>query len=235
MKKKNRFINENTYISLQIIITIILVLSTVILKRNDSTAFYTIKEDYRVFFTTETIHESNFSYSHFINNITDDIQKKYDALVQTISYLYGKGKNDMYPSNVNLKKYTLEEKGTKPVEGILTSEFGIRTDPFNSKTKDFHTGIDIAAAKGTFIKASFDGIVESTGYSDVAGNYIRINSNENLQTFYCHTQFIFVKEGEKVLKNQIIATVGDTGMVTGPHLHFEVILDADRVNPIYAF
>ena len=96
-----------------------------------------------------------------------------------------------------------------------------------------HTGVDIAAAKGTFIKAAFGGEVTETGYSEISGNYIKIKNNDVQQTFYGHTQFVFVKKGEKVLQGQVIATVGDTGLDTGPHLHFEVLYKGNRVNPIY--
>ncbi|MEG0020352.1 MAG: M23 family metallopeptidase, partial [Oscillospiraceae bacterium] len=68
----------------------------------------------------------------------------------------------------------------------------------------------------------------------VAGNYIRIETNDTLQSFYGHSQFLFVKPGDKILKGQVIASVGQSGMATGPHLHFEVIYNGRRVNPIYA-
>ena len=82
-----------------------------------------------------------------------------------------------------------------------------------------------------FQKSAFDGIVSETGYTDIAGNYIKIQSENEIQTFYGHTQFIFVKQGDKILQGQIIATVGDTGLVTGPHLHFEVLYNGYRINP----
>ena len=110
LKKTNQFKNENSYIYVQIIITIIFVISSLILKNNDSTAFYTLKEDYQIFFTTETIYESNFSNNNFVKKITEDLKTKYTALTQTIAYLYGKGKSDIYPSNISFEKYTPEEK-----------------------------------------------------------------------------------------------------------------------------
>ena len=70
--------------------------------------------------------------------------------------------------------------------------------------------------------------------SDFTGNYIRISSENNITTLYAHNQFLFVKEGDSVLAGQIIATMGDTGYATGPHLHFEFIVDGIRYNPVYA-
>ena len=233
-KKKYRKNHENIYLYVQIIITVIIVLSAYLLKGNSSNAFYAVKDDYKLFFTTETVKESNFSYNSFIESISQDLKEKYQAFTQTVAYLYGKGKNDTYPSNISFEKYIPEEIGLKPVKGVITSGFGIRADPFNKKSKDMHTGVDIAAAKGTFIKAAFEGEIVETGYTDIAGNYIKIETNNELQTFYGHTQFVFVKQGDYVLKGQVIASVGDTGMVTGPHLHFEVLYNGNRVNPIYA-
>ncbi|MBE6878892.1 MAG: M23 family metallopeptidase [Ruminococcaceae bacterium] len=231
-KRKNKY-NNNLYLYVQILVTAIFVVASVMLKVKDGEAFYSVKEDYSQFFTTEITEYSNFSYKKYIEKITADIAEKYDIMMQTAAYIYGKGTNDTYPANISLQKYVPEEKGIMPLKGIITSEFGVRKNPFNKKQKDFHTGIDIAAEKGVFIKAAFDGKVIETGYTDVAGNYIKIKTDDEMQTFYGHTQFVLVQENENIIKGQIIATVGDTGMVTGPHLHFEVLYNDNRVNPKY--
>ena len=234
--KKNNHIKDtnNRYLFIQIIITAIFVVASLMLKNNNSNAFYQVKDDYKAFFTTETVYESNFTYNSFFENLTIDIKEKYEALTQTIAYLYGKGKSDIYPSNISFEKYIPDEKGIKPFNGYISSKFGIRNDPFDKSKKDFHTGLDIAAAKGTFIKASFSGTVIETGYNNISGNYIKIKCNDDTQTFYGHTQFIFVKNGDSITKGQVIATVGDSGLVTGPHLHLEIIYKGNRVNPVYA-
>ena len=230
---KNILFYENLYLYFQIVATAVMVLSCIILKVNNTDIFYKIKEDYKVFFATETVYESNFSYRTFLDKLSSETKEKYHEFIQTISYVYGKGANDTYPSNVSIVKYVPPEKGIMPVNGYITSRFGIRKNPFNSKKKDFHTGLDIANEKGTFIKAAFSGTVIETGYTDIAGNYIKIKSDNDIQTFYGHIQFIFVKSGEQVLKGQTVATVGDTGLVTGPHLHFEVLHNGTRINPVY--
>ena len=233
-KTKNKMKYENLYLYVQIIVTVIMLLSCIILKVRNNDIFYSLKEDYKVFFTTETVYESNFSYKKFIDILSEETKEKYYEFIQTISYIYGKGSNNTYPANISLEKFIPEEKGIMPLNGYITSKFGIRKNPFNKREKDFHTGIDIANEKGTFIKSAFNGVVFETGYTDIAGNYIKIQSENEIQTFYGHTQFIFVKEGERVLKGQIIATEGETGLVTGPHLHFEVLYKGMRVNPVYA-
>ena len=233
-KIKTEIIYDNLYLYMQMVITMVMILSCIILKVRDEDIFYALKEDYKAFFAVETVYESNFSYKNFINKISSDTKEKYNELLQTIAYAYGKGASDVYPSNISLIKYIPEEKGILPLNGYITSNFGIRKNPFNKKEKDFHTGLDIANEKGTFIKAAFNGVVTETGYTNVAGNYIKIKSDNDIQTFYGHTQFIFVKQNDIVLQGQTIATVGDTGLVTGPHLHFEVLYKGDRINPVYA-
>jgi len=225
--------NDNLYLYAQIVITAVMMMSCLILKVKNEDIFYQLKEDYKAFFSTETVYESNFSFKSYIAKITEETKEKYNEFMQTLAYVYGKGTNDAYPSNVSLKKFVPNKLGIMPLNGYITSNYGIRKNPFNSKEKDFHTGIDIANEKGTFIKSAFDGIVFETGYTDIAGNYIKIQSDDNIHTFYGHTQFVFVKQGDKILQGQVIATVGDTGLVTGPHLHFEVLHEGERVNPIY--
>ncbi len=231
-KKKSKYKN-NLYLYTQIVVTLIFIVVSLMLKTKGGNAFYAIKEDYSAFFTVEIPKESNFSYKNFVDNLIEDIKDKYEILTETISYLSAKGKNDTYPDNVSLKKFIPEEKGIYPFEGIITSGFGVRKDPFNKSKKDFHTGMDIAASKGTFIKSAFSGIVAETGYTPVAGNYIKIKNDEYSETFYGHTQFIFIKQGDKIKQGQVIATVGDTGLVTGPHLHFEYLYKGERINPAY--
>ncbi len=230
---KRRRYNNNMYLHAQIIVASIFIVTGIMLKNNGGEPYTQVKEDYSQFFNSENVYESNFSYSSFLANISEDIKEKYNKLTETVSNIYGKGSSGNTPTNVSMKKYIPKEKGIKPVEGYISSPFGERTDPFNKKKKDFHTGMDIATAKGTFIKSAFGGEVIETGYSDIAGNYIKIKNNDEQQTMYCHTQFIFVRVGEKVMRGQIIATVGNTGLVTGPHLHFEVLYNGNRVNPIY--
>ena len=229
--KRRKKYNNNLYLYVQIVVTAVFIASAVMLKVNGTEAFYSVKEDYTQFFTVDVTEYSNFSYKTYIDKICKEISEKYEILIQTFSAQNGKGANDTYPASVSMRKYFPDEKGIMPVAGVVTSEFGMRKNPFNKKEKDFHTGIDIAQEKGCFIKAAFDGVVTEIGYTDIAGNYIRIKTDDAIQTFYGHTQFIFIREGDKIIKGQVIATVGDSGLVTGPHLHFEVLYNGYRINP----
>lgn len=117
----------------------------------------------------------------------------------------------------------------KPVEGVVSSEFGQRDDenPLVSKN---HTGIDIAANTGTVIKAAMEGEVTiSSTYGDY-GHHIKI-TNGDVSTLYAHCNKLYVKKGDTVTKGQKIAEVGSTGKSTGPHLHFEIIRGTTYINP----
>lgn len=115
---------------------------------------------------------------------------------------------------------------------FVTSEFGSRIDPITNRPGEFHTGLDIAPGYGTEIRACMPGVVlyakpGSTGY----GNHIAINHGNGLVTLYGHCSALLVTAGTEVQAGDVIARVGDTGRVTGPHLHLEVIQDGERQDP----
>lgn len=117
-----------------------------------------------------------------------------------------------------------------PVEGILTSPFGLRRF-FNDQARRPHGGIDIAAETGTPIAAPARGLVIDTGEYFFNGNSVFIEHGLGLQTFYAHLSRITVEEGEIVETGDIIGEVGATGRVTGPHLHWSVGLNGTWVDP----
>lgn len=120
-----------------------------------------------------------------------------------------------------------------PVRGAVRSNFGKRTDPINGKHK-FHQGVDIRAARGTPIAAAGDGVVVFAGYGKKYGNNVVIQHADGRQTRYAHADKLYVQEGQAVTQGDEIAAVGTTGRSTGPHLHFEVIENGERINPIKA-
>ena len=95
----------------------------------------------------------------------------------------------------------------------------------------FHTGLDLAAAEGTPVAASFYGRVVETGSSDVWGNYVLLEHSEDFCTYYCHLSEIYVEEDAVIRQGETVGLVGSTGWSTGPHLHFEVRINGVRVNP----
>ncbi|MCC6252262.1 MAG: M23 family metallopeptidase [Bacteroidia bacterium] len=117
----------------------------------------------------------------------------------------------------------------------VASGFGYRTHPIY-KTSHLHSGIDFSAPVGTPIYATGDGIVEaSDNLSQGYGNHVVINHSYGYKTLYGHMSRFAVKKGQKVKRGDIIGYVGNTGMSTGPHLHYEVIKNNSKINPINFF
>lgn len=117
----------------------------------------------------------------------------------------------------------------KPLEGEITSRFGIR-NPTVATVPKYHTGIDIARVTGTVIISAIDGTVELVSSEGDYGNHVKITNGE-ISTLYAHCSEIYVKEGEQIKQGQHIAEVGETGNVTGPHLHFEIRRNNQYVDP----
>ena len=111
----------------------------------------------------------------------------------------------------------------------VSSGYGNRTCPFHGK--EFHDGIDLAAASGTPILAAAPGTVTRAGKNGGYGNYISIDHGGGLMSFYAHCKALYVSKGSKVSAGQKIAAVGTTGSSTGNHLHFGMHKNGSSVNP----
>ena len=115
-----------------------------------------------------------------------------------------------------------------PTTGVVTSPYGLRWGG-----TDFHPGIDIANDMGTPIVATADGVVEYAGWNAGGyGNMVDINHGNGLMTRYGHASQVVVTAGQYVKRGQLIAYMGSTGFSTGPHVHYEVHVNGQRVNPI---
>ncbi len=117
----------------------------------------------------------------------------------------------------------------KPLEGEITSRFGMR-NPTVPTVPKYHTGIDIARVVGTVIISAIEGDVEVVSSQGDYGNHIKITNGE-VSTLYAHCSKIYVKQGDHIVQGQEIAEVGETGNVTGPHLHFEIRRNNQYVDP----
>ena len=115
--------------------------------------------------------------------------------------------------------------------GYISSDFGSRANPFDGYSSDYHPGIDIAENYGAPVYASASGYVQRAGWYGGYGKYIKISHDYGYATAYGHLSSIEISAGDYVSKGQIIGYVGSTGYSTGPHLHFEVLLYGEQVNP----
>jgi murein DD-endopeptidase MepM/ murein hydrolase activator NlpD len=114
--------------------------------------------------------------------------------------------------------------------GEVGSPFGWRIDPFNGQWA-MHSGLDFAAPSGTKVFAASGGVVVSTQQHPAYGNLLEIDHGKHLVTRYAHLSKFLVKEGDLVKRGQAVAEIGSTGRSTGPHLHFEVLVQGVQQDP----
>jgi len=118
-----------------------------------------------------------------------------------------------------------------PVRGYPSDRFGKRVDPITGED-DYHPGIDISAPRGSKVVATADGLVVFAGRRHDYGNLVTIEHKFGVSTRYGHLQNFVVKPGQRVKRGDIIGYVGSTGRTTGPHLHYEVRLRNQALNPL---
>jgi len=167
-----------------------------------------------------------------------DASSKMDQLIKKI-YVQSKSYDEIERLAQNKEKMLASIPAIQPIDNkslkCIISGFGWRIHPI-FKTERFHTGIDFAAAEGTPIYATGDGIVEKADDSEQGyGNHVVINHGFGYETLYGHMSRMAVTAGEKVKRGQVIGYVGCTGQCTGDHVHYEVIKNGEKINPIDYF
>jgi len=136
-----------------------------------------------------------------------------------------------------LQDYLEEQKAVlnftpsiRPVRGWISSGYGYRRSPFTGK-REFHRGLDIVNRKGTPVVATADGRVKFAGHNGGYGKLVVIDHGMGVESKYGHLYRIEVKVGEKVIRGQEIGVLGNTGRSTGPHLHYEIVVNKHTVDP----
>ena len=159
-------------------------------------------------------------------------QPESSAGAETANLSYILYSDDNLPANVSLEQSILNFDYCTPVSGTISSSFGYREHPVEGEEK-FHYGVDLAADTGTSILCFANGTVTATGESSSYGKYLIVAHKGEYATLYAHCSRITAVSGSEVREGQKIAEVGETGMATGPHLHFELHQGECYLNPIY--
>ncbi len=190
-------------------------------------------------------HDLQVQSGELNTHISFDINdKEYEA-----QYLTIKNKRQVNPNDEDMRRIIGEKERIaaakshwrdtdqvsmqfiKPTTGPYSSPFGLKRF-FNNQPRRPHSGVDIAAPKGTPIKAPAAGVIINTGNYFFNGNTVFIDHGQGLITMYCHMDSIDVTEGTSVNAGELIGKVGLTGRVTGAHLHWSVILNNTTVDPM---
>lgn len=198
-----------------------------------------VSSDAEIYDQDQKVYDAEF-YGFETQESKEARQKQEQEEIEKLSFqmsqseLYDDTKAEPFvippPSYCSYEKMNLNFKYTVPVYGTITSPYGYRDHPVGGDAS-FHTGMDIAAAKGTKVRAFASGTVLKAGNNNVYGNYILLEHQSGIRSFYGHNSKLCVKAGEKVKIGQKIAEVGSTGLSTGPHVHFEVRKGDMRLNP----
>lgn len=160
---------------------------------------------------------------------------KFDFQYNKIKQVAKKLEIDIHEIDQNLLDKDSFLKSTPsilPCEGWITSYFGGRFSPYSGRLK-MHEGLDIGAPTGTNIVSPADGIVTYSGLKTGFGIYVQVDHGYGVETIYGHNKANFVRNGQKVKRGDTIAQLGNTGLSTGPHLHYEVRVNGNPVDPMY--
>ncbi len=164
-------------------------------------------------------------------------ENDYQSLVITVdrltkeSYLREQSVLELWESLSQKQSLMNAIPNIRPARGWITSPFGYRSSPFTGHLV-LHAGVDIAASPGAPVYAPADGVVTFAGYDEGYGKLVAIDHGYGYSTRLAHNSQIYTKVGQRVSKWDIVASVGNTGRSTGPHLHYEVRLNGVPKNPI---
>lgn len=233
--EKKKSSATNTVMLVQLVACAMFVLLIFMLGRISPQTFDFIKSEY------ERVMSSDTSTEEVVSSVETAMSKIIEGTgTRKQSVLVDTQSSEKIPSAEDGKSVAVmslfknDGEITVPVHGKITSPYGNRTNPVSGEYL-FHAGIDIAADSGSPVRAAYNGVVSSVGSNDISGNYISLVHTDGSETFYCHCQKITAKKGDVVRAGEAIALVGSTGRSTGPHLHFEITVDGNLVDPLLYF
>ena len=179
-------------------------------------------------FSKNIVSYGNRYFNSFVMLFDQDIQKPETKASAKTKYTLPE--NPQEPAPAPKEQVTEQPKFRYPANGKITSPFGKRMHPITQK-ESTHYGVDIAANYGDCVISSLPGTVTDTGFDSNLGNYVKVKHSENMETVYGHMSEVLVKKDEVVDSNTRIGSAGATGAATGPHVHLEVRIDGQCVDP----
>ncbi|HHW30307.1 MAG TPA: M23 family metallopeptidase [Clostridiaceae bacterium] len=229
-------------IAKQVALSALILLLVVIIKSIDTPVTNFITSKINNILSADIEFQKVFdSVGNFFKKLNEDPEKLEDDAIKEA--VLGSGYQEQYSADNEVSEIVEKDIETiisdikkqysfaAPLEGILSSSYGERIDPFTRQLKH-HYGVDIDAGQGSNIKAALDGFVVEARSKKEYGDYIKIDHGNGLYTIYAHCSEFMVNEGQEVKQGQVIAKVGDRGLDIGSHLHFEIWKDGEPLDPL---
>ena len=195
---------------------------------------YHIVESGDTLYSISKKYDVDMSYLKKINNLNDETLYKGNKLY--LGKMVNKGESGYHSSSTvtyenDSRKFILKNFGPPLRTMSVNSPFGYRNHPILKK-KILHTGVDLKADMNTAVYSPYNGVVVYAGWINGYGKMIIIDNGNDFQTRFAHLNRILVKKGDKIKKGKVIAKTGETGMVTGPHLHYEIRYKKQPMDPM---
>jgi murein DD-endopeptidase MepM/ murein hydrolase activator NlpD len=207
----------------------------------DDKKYLEIKKDYELKIASAYVNSEDFTYAKEWSFLTRqslsiaplyaEFDYKYDIVVSFLKEIEVKI-HELDQHLLDKESFLKSTPTLQPAAGALTSGYGPRMSPYAGRIK-MHEGIDVGAPTGTPIIAPADGVITYSGSKPGFGNFVQIDHGYGVETIYGHASSLSVKKGQKVTRGDRIATVGNTGYSTGPHVHYEVRVNGTPVDPLY--
>ncbi len=165
-----------------------------------------------------------------LQNQIEDLLSYNEELQAELDRIFEEIENDSFIDTEAMPEDGNVSGFMRPVDGVITCEFGPRINPVTFEP-GFHNGIDYAGNTGEAIRATKSGVVEYSGWIEGYGYAIILNHGDGVKSLYAHSSQLIVSVGDSVSQGETVALIGSTGMSTGPHLHFEIRINGQPVDP----